>query len=105
MSEYRSTIGNVVYHFEDLTTVLAKASPGCSRDDLAGLSAASAEERVSTQIALSDIPEIDVTGVQTELVRRQELLKPPDLAPSFDPRAQGTAHRPGQASSGLVDRY
>src|SRR5580698_7743277 len=56
VSGYRSTIGNVVYHFDDLKTVLAKASPARSGDDLAGLSAASAEERVAAQIALSDIP-------------------------------------------------
>jgi ethanolamine ammonia-lyase large subunit len=56
VSGNRTTIGNVVYHFEDLKTVLAKASPARSGDDLAGLSAASAEERVAAQIALSDIP-------------------------------------------------
>ena len=56
MSGYRTTIGNVVYHFDDLKTVLAKASPARSGDDLAGISAASAEERVAAQIALSDIP-------------------------------------------------
>ena len=55
-SGYRCTIGNVVYHFEDLKTVLAKASPGRSGDELAGLSASSAEERVAAQIALGDIP-------------------------------------------------
>jgi ethanolamine ammonia-lyase large subunit len=55
-SGYRCTIGNVVYHFEDLRTVLAKASPGRSGDDLAGLSASCAEERVAAQIALTDIP-------------------------------------------------
>jgi ethanolamine ammonia-lyase large subunit len=56
VSGYRSTIGNVVYHFEDLRTVLAKASPARSGDDLAGLSASSAEERVAAQIALNEIP-------------------------------------------------
>jgi ethanolamine ammonia-lyase large subunit len=56
VSGYRSTIGNVVYHFEDPRTVLAKASPGRSGDDLAGLSAASAEERVAAQMALADLP-------------------------------------------------
>ena len=56
MSGYQSTIGNVVYHFEDLKTLLAKASPARSGDDLAGISAGSAEERVAAQIALSDIP-------------------------------------------------
>ena len=56
MSGYRSTIGNVVYRFEDVRTLLAKASPPRSGDDLAGLSASSAEERVAAQIALGDIP-------------------------------------------------
>jgi ethanolamine ammonia-lyase large subunit len=56
VSGYRSAIGNVVYHFEDLKSVLAKASPPRSGDDLAGLSAASAEERVAAQLALSNIP-------------------------------------------------
>jgi ethanolamine ammonia-lyase large subunit len=56
VSGYRSTIGNVVYQFDDIKTLLAKASPGRSGDDLAGLSAASAQERVAAQIALSDIP-------------------------------------------------
>jgi ethanolamine ammonia-lyase large subunit len=56
VSGYKSTIGNVVYHFQDLRTVLAKASPSRSGDDLAGLSAGSAEERVAAQMALGDIP-------------------------------------------------
>ncbi len=56
MGGYRSTIGNVVYRFEDVKSVLAKASPQRSGDDLAGLSAESAEERVAAQIALGDMP-------------------------------------------------
>jgi ethanolamine ammonia-lyase large subunit len=56
VSGYRGTIGNVVYRFDDLKTLLAKASPARSGDHLAGLSARSAEERVAAQIALSDIP-------------------------------------------------
>ena len=56
MSRFATTIGNVVYHFEDTKTVLAKASPSRSGDDLAGLSASSAEERVAAQMAIADIP-------------------------------------------------
>jgi len=56
VSGYSTTIGNVVYRFGDLKTLLAKASPARSGDDLAGLSAASAEERVAAQMALSDVP-------------------------------------------------
>jgi ethanolamine ammonia-lyase large subunit len=55
VSGYKTTIGNVVYRFEDLRTLLAKASPARSGDALAGISAASAEERVAAQIALGDI--------------------------------------------------
>jgi ethanolamine ammonia-lyase large subunit len=56
VSGYRSTIGNVVYSFDDIKTLLAKASPARSGDDLARISATSAEERVAAQMALSDIP-------------------------------------------------
>jgi ethanolamine ammonia-lyase large subunit len=56
LSDYATTIGNVVYHFDGLKTVLAKASPSRSGDDLAGLSASSAEERVAAQMALADLP-------------------------------------------------
>lgn len=40
----------------DLKTLLAKASPARSGDQLAGIAAASAEERVRAQMALADIP-------------------------------------------------
>ncbi len=52
----KTTIGNLVYRFDDLKTVLAKATPFRSGDALAGLTAASYEERVAAQIALADIP-------------------------------------------------
>jgi ethanolamine ammonia-lyase large subunit len=54
--QLRTTIGSIVYQFEDLKTVLAKATPLKSGDELAGLAAASAEERVAAQIALADVP-------------------------------------------------
>src|SRR5688572_31923519 len=53
---YRCTIRNINYVFDDLRTVLAKASPFRSGDALAGLAAASYEERVAAQMALADIP-------------------------------------------------
>ncbi len=40
----------------NLKTLLAKASPARSGDDLAGISAASAEERVRAQMELADLP-------------------------------------------------
>jgi ethanolamine ammonia-lyase large subunit len=56
MGEYRSTLGQTVYKFGDLKTLLAKATPARSGDDLAGVSARSPEERVAAQIALANTP-------------------------------------------------
>ena len=50
------TVGNRVYAFDDLKTLLAKATPARSGDDLAALAASSAEERVAAQMALSEVP-------------------------------------------------
>ncbi len=56
MSEFSHTVGNVVYRFDGLKALLAKATPQRSGDDLAGLSASNAEERVAAQMALSELP-------------------------------------------------
>ena len=53
---YRCTIQHHHYVFSNLKTVLAKASPFRSGDALAGIQAATYEERVAAQIALADIP-------------------------------------------------
>src|SRR5207244_1360512 len=53
---YARTIGNRRYLFDDLKTLLAKASPRRSGDELAGIAAMSAEERVAAQMALADLP-------------------------------------------------
>ena len=53
---YAHTVGSVRYHFEDLRSLLARATPARSGDSLAGLSAGSAEERVAAQMALADLP-------------------------------------------------
>ncbi|MBZ5607559.1 MAG: ethanolamine ammonia-lyase subunit EutB [Acidobacteriia bacterium] len=56
MSGYSHAAGSVVYKFGDLKTLLAKATPARSGDDLAGISAATAEERVAAQMALAALP-------------------------------------------------
>ena len=53
---YSNTVGQVRYTFEDLRTLLAKASPARSGDELAGIAAGSGEERVAAQMALADLP-------------------------------------------------
>ncbi|MDX6766082.1 MAG: ethanolamine ammonia-lyase subunit EutB [Candidatus Methylacidiphilales bacterium] len=56
MSRYRCPIGKTVHLFSSLGDLLAKATPRRSGDDLAGVAAANAEERVAAQIALADVP-------------------------------------------------
>ncbi|QJD79890.1 ethanolamine ammonia-lyase subunit EutB [Spirosoma rhododendri] len=53
---FRHTVRQRTYVFEDLKTLLARASPPRSGDELAGVSAQSAEERVAAQLALADLP-------------------------------------------------
>jgi len=44
------------YVFKDLKTLLAKATPERSGDQLAGVAAKDATERVAAQMALADLP-------------------------------------------------
>jgi ethanolamine ammonia-lyase large subunit len=53
---FRHVVGGVRYRFTDLRTLLAKATPLRSGDELAGLAAASAAERVAAQAALAELP-------------------------------------------------
>ena len=53
---YRHTIAGRVYNFGSLKELLAKASPLRSGDELAGVAATNAEERVAAQLTLADLP-------------------------------------------------
>ncbi len=53
---HRARVGAESFHFPDLRTLLACASPLRSGDQLAGIAAASAAERVAARIALADLP-------------------------------------------------
>src|SRR5579864_5955277 len=53
---YTETIGSRTYRFADLKTLMAKASPLRSGDQLAGVAAASEEERVAAKMALAEVP-------------------------------------------------
>ncbi|MGH9512617.1 MAG: ethanolamine ammonia-lyase subunit EutB [Terriglobales bacterium] len=50
------TIHGVTYRFRDLKDLLAKATPSRSGDELAGIAAQSAVERVAAQMTLADLP-------------------------------------------------
>ena len=53
---YQHTIRGITYSFDDLRGLLAKASPPRSGDELAGIAAANATERVAAQMTLADLP-------------------------------------------------
>jgi ethanolamine ammonia-lyase large subunit len=53
---FSETIGARTYRFDTLKTLLAKAGPLRSGDQLAGLSAATEEERVAAKMALANVP-------------------------------------------------
>jgi len=53
---YRASLGAQSYHFADLRELMAKASPARSGDELAGLAARSAAERVAARMALAELP-------------------------------------------------
>lgn len=53
---FRKTIGHTTYAFDDLKTLMAKASPFRSGDALANIVAERYEERVAAQMVLADVP-------------------------------------------------
>ena len=53
---YKHTVNNIVYVFNTLAELMAKATPLRSGDILAGIAAKSYQERVAAQMALSEIP-------------------------------------------------
>jgi ethanolamine ammonia-lyase large subunit len=53
---YASTVGAKRYLFADLRDLMAKATPERSGDQLAGIAAGSAAERVAARAALADLP-------------------------------------------------
>jgi ethanolamine ammonia-lyase large subunit len=56
MAVYSHCVGTTTYRFADLRTLLAKATPARSGDRLAGIAAATAEERVAAQMTLAEVP-------------------------------------------------
>src|SRR5471032_2743068 len=53
---YTQTLGSTHYVFDDLKSLLARASSDRSGDRLAGLAAQSGEERVAARMTLADVP-------------------------------------------------
>jgi ethanolamine ammonia-lyase large subunit len=53
---YAHTVAGVRYTFSSLAELLARATPVRSGDQLAGICAATAQERIAAQLALADLP-------------------------------------------------
>lgn len=53
---YSHTVGSQRYSFSSLARLLAKATPLRCGDELAGIAAESAKERIAAQMALADLP-------------------------------------------------
>ncbi|MBB5190952.1 ethanolamine ammonia-lyase large subunit [Silvimonas terrae] len=56
MPQFSHTVGPITHQFADLKDLLGKATPLRSGDMLAGLAAASAEQRVVAQMTLAELP-------------------------------------------------
>ncbi len=56
MATYKITVHGVTHGFGDLKTLLARATPARSGDELAGVAASGAQERVLAQMALAEVP-------------------------------------------------
>ena len=79
---YRNIVANQQYHFADLKTLMAKATPLRSGDELAGVAARDATEHVAAQMTLAAKCQyadliIDNSGSlkQTELTVKKEWEK------------------------------
>src|SRR5882757_4671413 len=56
MANFSRIVGNLVYRFDDLKTVMSCASARRSGDELAGIAAQSEEQRVAARMVLADLP-------------------------------------------------
>ena len=72
---FAHTIGSSRYLFDNLRTLLAKATPLRSGDVLAGVAAESAEERVAAQFALADAPLVSFLSEAVVPYERDEVSR------------------------------
>ncbi len=85
---FRQQVGLTTYAFPDLKTLLARATPARSGDRLAGLAAATQEERVAARMALADLPLsaiVDDPPIPYETDEVTRLILDRHDAPAFAP--------------------
>jgi ethanolamine ammonia-lyase large subunit len=86
------TVASVRYTFNSLADLLAKATPARSGDELAGVAATSAQQRVAAQMSLADLPLTHflneaVIPYETDEVTRliQDISRTPAATAAFAP--------------------
>jgi ethanolamine ammonia-lyase large subunit len=72
---YAHTLAGTRHVFDDLRTLLARATPLRSGDALAGLAATSAAERVAAQMALADVPLATILAEQVVPYETDEITR------------------------------
>jgi ethanolamine ammonia-lyase large subunit len=72
---YAHTLAGTRHVFDDLRTLLARATPLRSGDALAGLAATSAAERVAAQMALADVPLATILAEQVVAYETDEITR------------------------------
>lgn len=82
---YRQIAAGTTYRFDDLKTLMAKATPERSGDQLAGVAAEGPVERLAAQMALADLPLS--TFVEQELICSDDDEVSALIARQHDPRA------------------
>lgn len=90
---YAHTLGGTVYRFADLKDLLAKATPLRSGDVLAGIAAATQEQRMAARMALAELPLkrlLDEAVVPYEEDEVTRLIRDSHDAQAFAPVAQLT---------------
>jgi ethanolamine ammonia-lyase large subunit len=90
MMPHRHTVHGQRFVFPDLRTLFARASPMRSGDQLAGIAAASATERVAAQCALADVPLADILARPLIPYEADEVTRL--ICDGHDPAAFGAVH-------------
>ena len=71
----KTKLGGHVYEFYSLKEVMAKANEEKSGDRLAGIAAASAEERVAAKVVLADIKIGEIRNTLQYLMKKDEVTR------------------------------
>ena len=95
---YTTSLGGQNWTFDDLRSVMGRASPLRSGDVLAGVAAASEEERVAAKFCLADLPLTTFLNTMREMRQALSRRSAANVARP-GPAVQMTQRHPGIATS------